>query len=386
MPATLAAPHGVTRRLLHRLAAVVMAAIVATIGLAPPALADAPAIGELVLPAPTGPHPVGRDVMHLVDPDRADPWVPAERRELMVSVWYPAAVARGSRVPYASAEESRLMLEFVGLTEVPPDALTRVRTHARDGAPLMQTGHRLPLVVLSPGFTDPRWMQTTLAEDLASRGYVVVGIDHPHEGAVVTLPGGRVVQCVECDKTLPAAQATASRARDMGFVLDRMLTDRRWGRVVDARRVAAIGHSRGGAASLVLMENDPRVVAGLNMDGSVVPPPGQDVRRPFLLLGGGAHPRPSPTDPTWDPTWARLTGWARWLYVPDMSHRSFSDAAVLGKWLGVDTQAPSGERTVEITRAYVAAFLDMHLRHRSEPLMQGPSAGFPEVQFAGVTG
>jgi alpha-beta hydrolase superfamily lysophospholipase len=384
MPATSATPDGVARRLLQCLTVVVV--LVATVGLARPALAGPPGTGELVLPAPTGPHPVGRQVMHLVDPGRADPWAPAERRELMISVWYPAAVARGPRVPYASAEESRLMLEFVQLTQVPSDALTRVRTHARDGAPLLWTGHRLPLVVLSPGFTDPRWLQTTLAEDLASRGYVVVGVDHPHEGAVVTLPGGRVVQCDGCDTALPAAQATASRARDMGFVLDRMLSDRRWGRVVDARRVAAIGHSRGGAASLVLLDNDPRVVAGLNMDGSFVPPLDHDVRRPFMLMGGSPHPRPSPADPTWDPTWAHLTGWARWLYLPELGHRSFSDVAVVGEWLGVDTQALSGERTVEINRAYVAAFLDLHLRHRSEPLMQGPSADFPEVQFAGVTG
>ena len=54
---------------------------------------------RLVLPAPTGPYPVGQEDLYLVDHDRTDPWVPTGPRELMVSVWYPAATARAmSRV------------------------------------------------------------------------------------------------------------------------------------------------------------------------------------------------------------------------------------------------------------------------------------------------
>ncbi len=39
----------------------------------------------------------------------------------------------------------------------------------------------LPLIVLSPGFTMPRSTLTALAEDLASHGYVVAGVDHTYE-------------------------------------------------------------------------------------------------------------------------------------------------------------------------------------------------------------
>ncbi|GAA2639804.1 hypothetical protein [Paractinoplanes durhamensis] len=38
-----------------------------------------------------------------------------------------------------------------------------------------------------------------------------------------------------------------------------------------------------------------------------------------------------------------------------------------------------GARCAEITRAYVAAFLDRTLRHRPAPLMNGPSAAYPDV-------
>src|SRR5690606_18064979 len=53
-----------------------------------------------------------------------------------------------------------------------------------------------PLVVLSPGFTQPVSTLTSLAEDLASRGYVVAGIDHPYESHATPLADGRIAECL----------------------------------------------------------------------------------------------------------------------------------------------------------------------------------------------
>lgn len=36
---------------------------------------------------------------------------------------------------------------------------------------------------------------------------------------------------------------------------------------------------------------------------------------------------------------------------------------------------------MDITRRYVRAFFDLHLRHRQQPLLDGPSARYPEVGF-----
>lgn len=338
--------------------------------------------GDWTLPAPTGRHPVGVDVLHLVDRDRPDPWVPPAPRELMVSVWYPAAAARGDRVLYATAEESRLLLSAYGVTGVPTDALTQVGTHARVGAPQLPTRDRLPLVVLSPGFALPRWTLTALAEDLASRGYVVAGVDHTYEAVAVTFPDGRVAECVACSGQWIGPEIAASRAVDISFVLDRLLADRHYKRLIDPRRIAVAGHSMGGAAAATTMLADSRVDAGVNLDGSFQPGLDQDLARPFLMLGAGTHGVPG-ADPSWDSTWPHLTGWRRWLNVPLMEHLSVSDAAVLGEWVGVPVQPLAGVRSIEITRAYVAAFLDQHLRHRSQPLLNGPSSRFPEVDFTG---
>jgi predicted dienelactone hydrolase len=49
------------------------------------------------------------------------------------------------------------------------------------------------VVLFSPDLEDPRTLDTTSVQDLASRGYVVVTIDHPYEAFEVEFPGGRVV-------------------------------------------------------------------------------------------------------------------------------------------------------------------------------------------------
>ncbi|MDX6354750.1 MAG: hypothetical protein QOF98_1653 [Streptomyces sp.] len=38
-------------------------------------------------------------------------------------------------------------------------------------------------------------------------------------------------------------------------------------------------------------------------------------------------------------------------------------------------------RGILLTRMYVAAFLDQHLRGIPQPLLAGPTAAFPEVTF-----
>ena len=40
-----------------------------------------------------------------------------------------------------------------------------------------------------------------------------------------------------------------------------------------------------------------------------------------------------------------------------------------------------GARSLDITRAYVRAFFDQHLRGRPQPLLDRPSPSYPEVTF-----
>lgn len=341
------------------------------------------------LPAPTGRHPVGTTSFHLTDTSRLDPWVPERQRELMVSLFYPAASARGPVKQYMTPAESAAVLEEGGITTVPPDALSTTRTNAVvDARPIAGRRHSLPLVVLSPGFKRPRATLSTLAEDLASHGYAVVVIDHTYENVATTFPDGRVTPCAACGSHDLEfwRKLERGRAADVSFVLDQLtgpLRHRRGANLVDASRIAMGGHSVGGSSSLVALRADQRLLAGIDVDGSInTPIPDPGLSRPFMLLGRQSAYAPGTPGGagTWEDNWPLLTGWKRWLVVSGMAHPSFTDIGVLGAQLGLDFGADvGGERGAAITRAYVRAFFDLHLRGEPQPLLEGASASYPEV-------
>ncbi|MFC4081056.1 alpha/beta hydrolase family protein [Amycolatopsis samaneae] len=365
----------------------VLAATVALAGVAAAPASAAPGTPELALTAPTGGHPVARTELHLTDQARADPWLPDRRRELMVSVWYPARRPSDRPAAYVTAQESELLTRQFD-PGLPPDLVAGVRTHASADAPLWTPGHRLPLVLLSPGWSLPRASLSGLATDLASRGYLAVTVDHTYESTATEFPGGRITDCAACrvrDGIPPAGQdeffarMTANRAADLSFVLDAL--PRSWwgGRWIDRHRIAAVGHSAGGSAVLGGLVTDRRIRAAVSMDGRLSPPIPSPLNRPVLLLGeqnsvpGGAI--------GWDPNWRELTGWKRWLTVTGMGHESFSDVALLSEQLGRVPQPLPSARATRIVRDYVAAFLDLHLRGEPQPLLNGPDEDYPEVRF-----
>ncbi|MFJ3922291.1 alpha/beta hydrolase family protein [Streptomyces sp. NPDC090022] len=354
--------------------------------------ADARAEGPAELPRPTGPLPVGRSVLHLVDRSRPDPWVPtADGRELMVTLHYPARrPAAGPAAPYATTPETRALLEGYGLGDAVPAAdLSATRTWA--GTDVRPAPGRYPLVVLSPGFTASRYTLTALAEDLAARGYVVASVDHAYESLGIETPDGRLLTCAACgpvsEGQVPEGVITAGRARDVSYVLDRLTGNRpawKYAGTIDRRRIGMAGHSIGGASAATAMLADGRVRAGVNMDGAfhdTLPEEGLG-GRPFMLLGTDDEMhRPGGLDHTWDAAWQRFGGWKRWLTLADSDHFTFTDAAVFLDHFGVPRAPLPGDRALALTRAYVAAFFDRHLKGAARPLLDGPSAADPEVLF-----
>ena len=121
------------------------------------------------------------------------------------------------------------------------------------------------------------------------------------------------------------------------------------------------------------------------MDGSThAPIPDRGLSRPFLFLGKQANYTPGSGGAvaTWERDWELLTGWKRWLLVAGAVHASFTDLALLADQLGIDTDAAlPGARSLDITRAYVRAFFDQHLRGQPQPLLDQPSPAYPEVTF-----
>jgi len=352
------------------------------------------AMPVLALPEPTGTSAVGITSLWLTDRSRPDPWAPeVDGRELMVSLWYPADGAPGGGAPaaYMTVAESRLQLASRDIAGVPAEALSTVRTHAVSDATPAGRPRTRPLVVLSPGFTNSRSALTGLAEDLASHGYVVAGIDHTYESHGTEFPDGRVATGRAREARRRGTdfweKAVTGRAADVAFVLDTLTGSHPptpGAGLIDPARIGMAGHSLGGAATIAAMLADARIVAGIGMDGSLqVPIPGGGLARPILLLGKSNYlPGRGGAAITWERDWPRLTGWKRWLVVPGAVHPSFTDLGLLADQLGLDLGSGlPGARGAAITRAYVRAFFDQHLRGQPQPLLDQPSASYPEVRF-----
>lgn len=339
---------------------------------------------------PTGPHPVGTTSLYLKDTSRPDPWVPQQKaRELMVTLWYPATSPGRQRPQYMTPKESELLLKGEGITGVPYDALSRVRTDAFSDATPAGRRHGLPLVVLSPGFQVTRKTQSGLAEDLASHGYVVAGIDHTYENFGETFPDGRITTCVACKAVQDPGFITKLmhvRAADVSFVIDELAGRHpawKGASLIDPSRIAMAGHSLGGASAIAAMLKDSRLRAGIDMDGTTYASiPDSGLPRPFLFLGTQANHSPGGPDTSWDRDWKLLTGWKRWLVVAGAQHMSFTDLGLLNDQLGLGHNAVlPGSRGMQITRRYVLAFFDLHLRNQPQPLLDKPSKRYPELKF-----
>ncbi|ANP55965.1 putative dienelactone hydrolase [Streptomyces griseochromogenes] len=389
--------EGMTRR--RTLAAALAVGAAVPMGVARPARAASTAPGpvRLTLPAPTGPYPVGTVPLHLVDTSRPDPVAgPGHHRELMAAVWYPArAVERYPLAPWASPAVARALLTAA---DFPADVTVAPLTAAHEGAPVLRTGRRLPVVVFSHGAHDHRADTTIVVQELASHGYAVVTVDHTYD-AFSVFPDGRLTVPLDQPALTPRDFAT-----DIRFVLDRV-EDLAAGRnpdaghrppptgllgALDPRRIGMFGWSKGATATAFVMSEDRRVRAGLSFDGPMQPMITTDLDRPFMLMTAENSRAAQPSVAEF---WDRLRGWRLNVHAEGAVHSSYCDvqflipqlAQALGMsdadlrgWIG--TLDPT--RAVRIQQAYPLAFFDLHLRHRGQGhLLDGPCPAFPEVKF-----
>jgi predicted dienelactone hydrolase len=338
---------------------------------------------NVTLPAPSGPFEVSRVLETWSDDHRADPLFPERRTELVVWIWYPST-GSADRKPaeYRPAHWRRQMPNGVMGTLLWRD-ISRVHPHSVMDGPLSPKQTRYPVVILRAGAGALTVQYTTLAEELASHGYVVVGFDAPYRTGIVVFPDGRVVtrppslnpetMSPEAAERL-ATGLLAAWVSDIGFVVDRLASSR-FGSRLELQKVGVVGHSLGGASAAQFCHDDSRCGAGVDMDGrlfgSVVR---EGLQRPFMFLLSD-HGKAA------DPLGPRITAEIQSVYdrlPPDRrmkltlrgaNHFTFSDQWLVGNPVVVRILRLVGFLELEPRQGLMAAgesvrrFLDAHLKN-----------------------
>jgi pimeloyl-ACP methyl ester carboxylesterase len=240
------------------------------------------ACGAQTLPKPTGAHPVGRITVHFVDASRTDDQGTHQdcHREFMAHVWYPAdAGSKGQPAAWMPDEWARLEADAVLGTRLKrgdpsvkdiPKAFASVVVHAREEGPLAATPKRFPVLVFSPGSLMFPSEYSTLVEDLASHGFVVIGNVPTGYVAAVSFPAGNVTRTFR-KPNFPLWPGDLIYELDQLEVWNATPGHRFFGRL-DLDHVGAFGHSAGGTAVVTIASDDKRVKAIALLDPGGTPP------------------------------------------------------------------------------------------------------------------
>lgn len=357
---------------------------------------------SVVLPEPTGMYSVGRSIYEWMDTDRAEIYSedPTAKRELIVSIWYPADLSTDSDpAPYLPAP----------LTEVIKQAFnvdtSLVQSHAYVDVPVSAQTETYPVLVFQPGNVTFLFTYATLLEEIASHGYIVVGISPTYNVPVTIFSDGRMIQGIP-----EAAQADQTQidvwTGDALFVLQQLELlnneDAQFAGKLDLERLGFFGHSFGGATAANVCHQDQRCIAGIDIDGAILMDE-PTVSQPFMILFSD-HPAcevlvidaPDMTleqceafiaeqTLNWESIYTSAQLGYR-LVVSGSVHNSFTDNAFLLPIMpqlaqSINEVSIDAERALQITSDYVVAFFDYYLSDADTELLSGASPDYPEVQF-----
>lgn len=315
-------------------------------------------------------------------------------------------------------------------------ALIRGTVYApKPGAKDPYTGQVLsgpfPGVVITPGsIQGSQGMYVWLAQDLAERGYVVLGYDTQGQGTSETFPHPG-------DSFLPwcnpfAAPVDGNQTGCPGFpfqqlapfvtgtedALDWFLSPANpYGAKVDrtpdphpftpgrTSRIAIIGHSMGAAAVSHVQETDPRVATVVALDklsstsssgapGSSGGTPNAPVVpalaiqseygftvSPYLLAGGGIVPAPGLPDPMRE----RVTGFDAWAAAGVDSMLVVPRASTHLEYTDIPYVLPASRYGQALSSSYIQLWLDKYLKHAdNDAKLLGTSFTYAEPRGKGV--
>lgn len=364
---------------------------------------------RIVLPEPWGAHAVGYRRFDLSDANRIETRgdQAGKPRRLVAQVWYPARGPVVAPIPYMDTITAAAWGENHRL---PPGFERHIVTQAQRDLPFVNSLGARPVLLFSHGRSWPAQAYQAMLQDLASRGWLVVGISHPLEEVATVFADGSVARFDqerwenETERGRVLTREVDVLVRDAAFVVETLT---RWNQErghpffgrIDLAKVGYFGHSLGGAAAAQALERLSAISAAASIEGSVYDTTQRPmlVRRPLLSIIGGYNR----TDLGLRDYLAAPGGVVFEAIVHGAWHASFADLLLVygafapKSWHTSHRRELAPQRVNQITTDYLDAFFRRYLlgvpsvllRPHSDPeLGSYTSSGYPEVELRIVAG
>lgn len=390
------------------------------------------------MPRPTGPYAVGRTTWYLTDKSRGETYTanPNDSRELAAHIFYPAVVGpENERADYTSYPLDDFPSSSSWLLKLLLKHLSMPKSWHYRNVQVASNNMKYPVLLFSHGNGSKTECYSALLEEAASRGYIVIGIDHTYDCAFSVLPNGRWVfrKNTEGEQALSEGErkrlkqlserlfnntkeidpveyetiwgelfqkSTMAKkvglwVRDIRFVLNRLERidagddNTRFCGQMDLQRVGVLGMSLGGASAVQFCSEDDRCKAVINLDGSPfgdLLASGRSLQMPSLFFMGKniyiGKPLPESVRSR-EILFQRFTRKTYRVKIDQSTHLSFSDIPLWSPVFAfIFDGGFSGERITRIINNYTMAFFDHHLKGALAPLLSGPSEEYPEVELS----
>jgi dienelactone hydrolase len=351
---------------------------------------------KIQLPLPSGLYKVGVSTHFLKDTSRDHN--EEIGRPLLVRIYYPS-VEEQKEYPSYLSDTMRLYKEKIlrtyNVSSEDLEYLDEIKDWAMPDAPINKKDLSFPVLFFSPGFFMAAQLYSSLIEEMASQGYVVVTINHTDACWPVMFPDGSspiILPELEnifsnkersCMETFDMTQNTW--VQDVEFVLS-WLRNQTLTKYFDLSAMGIFGHSFGGSTAIEAARQNEAFRAVVNLDGFLF---GQNWDKAFKTpsLFVAAEKQLTSEDAVnagltieqFDGLIARsskkvfdqLKDNSFYVTVKNADHATFVDSKLIKSPLLKKRIDPLGG--IAITRALLVDFFDHYLKNRRLTLLNSQS-------------
>lgn len=340
------------------------------------------------IPTPSGNYQVGTKIFELNDTARKELFSGKdESRRFMIQVWYPADVqTTDKRAPWMENAEifAPAIATYINMPSYFLNHLALVNIPAYKNSAVAQADETFPVILFSHGWNGFNAQNAGQALELASRGYVVIGIQHTYGAVVTVFPDGTIAP--NNPKALPEdaddpnyeeiANVLAKQwAGDMAFVLDQLSASSEAGdffnQKIDLDKVGVYGHSTGGGAAIQFCAIDSRCKSILGMDPFMRPVSADvianGISQPafFMFSQAWTDLTDSKNNKLFNSFYPNVNEGLGVITISGTKHYDFSDLPLLSPiapQLGLKGPL-NGKRVTEIVNAYLVDFFELTLKN-----------------------